>query len=145
MFLLDTNVLPASAPKRAAMSPELERWFARNTDRLFLSVVTIAEVDDGIAKATREGATRKADQLSEWLEAILQLYGRRVLPIEIATARRAGALSDRARANGHAPGFADLMIAATASVLGYVVLTRNIKHFAVTGVAACDPFSTLPS
>ncbi len=56
-----------------------------------------------------------------------------------------GRLADHARGQGHDPGFADLAIAATALTLGYVVLTRNMRHFTPLGVPAHDPFEKLPS
>ena len=60
--------------------PALTDWMDRNSASLFLSVITIAEVEDGIAKSRRLGARRKAEQLSAWLETVLHLYAARVLP-----------------------------------------------------------------
>ena len=51
---------------------------------------------------------------------------------------------DRARANGHGSGFADIAIAATADVHDLTVLTRNLRHFAPLDIPAHDPFRTLP-
>ena len=116
----------------------------RNSDRLYLSVVTVAEVEDGISKAAREGASRKSALLGEWLETVLHLYGGRILGVDMATARVAGRLSDQARGQGHAPGFADVLIGATAQAHGCIVLTRNLRHFVPMGVAARDPYSSLP-
>lgn len=116
----------------------------RNSDRLFLSAITAAEIEDGIAKARREGANRKAAALSRWLEALLHLYKSRVLPFDVPAARIAGRLSDRARSRGHAPGFPDLAIAATAAAHSLIVLTGNLRHFAALDVPAHDPFATLP-
>ena len=116
----------------------------RNSASLYLSVITVAEVEDGIAKSRRLGAHRKAGRLSQWLETLLHLYGARVLPIDVETARRVGTLSDRARAQGHAPGPADLAIAATAQRHACTVLTRNLRHFAPLDVPALDPFAALP-
>ena len=124
--------------------PSLMDWMDRNSARLFLSVITIAEVEDGIAKSRRFGAHRKADRLSEWLETVLHLYGARVLPIDLETARRIGVLSDLARGQGQAPGLADIAIAATAQTHGYTVLTRNLRHFGPLGVSAIDPYNRLP-
>ena len=115
-----------------------------HSDALFLSVVTIAEIEDGIAKAKREGATRKARDLAAWLDTLLHLYTARILSFDLTTARIAGALSDLARGQGQAPGFADVMIAATAQRHGLVILTRNLRHFAPLGIAAHDPFAALP-
>ena len=69
MFLIDTNVLSALAPKKGRVASELADWLVRNTERIFLSVVTIAEIESGIAKAEREAAAA-ADRLTAWLEGM---------------------------------------------------------------------------
>ena len=111
---------------------------------LFLSVVTIAEVGDGIAKLRREKATRRSKDLAQWLDAVSHLYGDRILAFDIAAARLAGEISDRARGQGHAPGFADIIIAATARQHGLTILSRNVRHFGPLGAPVLDPFSELP-
>jgi len=62
-----------------------------------------------------------------------------------STARIAGAMSDRARGLGQAPGFADIIVAATARHRGLTILSRNIRHMQPLGVAVIDPFVKLPS
>lgn len=124
--------------------PALVAWMERNSANLYLSVITVAEVEDGIAKSRRLRAQRKAERLSEWLETLLHLYGSRVLPIDLETARHVGVLADRARGQGRAPGLADLAIAATAQKHGYAVLTRNLRHFISLGISALDPLEALP-
>ena len=116
----------------------------RNSAGLYLSVITAAEVEDGIARSRRTGAHAKAQRLADWLEAVLHLYGSRILPIDLPTARRIGSLADYARGQGHDPGLADLAIAATAAIRGYTILTRNLRHFAPLGTSAHDPFDALP-
>ena len=111
---------------------------------LFLSVVTVAEIEDGIAKLRREGAARKSSDIAEWLEAVLHLYGDRILAFETPAARIAGALADRARGLGQAPGFADIIIAATARQHQLTILSRNLKHFEPLGVSVIDPFVVSP-
>ena len=127
------------------MSPNFAEWMQRNSASLYLSVVTVAEIEGGIAKARREGASRKAERLAEWLEMVLHLYSSRVLALDIAAGRCLGRLADRARALGQAPGFADLAIAATAERHGHTILTRNLRHFLPLGIAAHDPFQSLPA
>ena len=144
MYLVDTNVISASTPTKMAASPELVAWVERNSDRLYLSVVTIAEIEDGIAKAEREEASWKATRLAQWLETVLHLYSARILVLDVRVAQLVGQLSDVARGRGQAPGFADLVIAATARSRGYVVLTRNLRHFTTLDVPAHDPFASLP-
>jgi predicted nucleic acid-binding protein len=111
---------------------------------LFMSSVTVAEIEDGIAKLRREGASRKSADLTAWLDTILHLYGDRILAFDAATARIAGVLSDRARGVGHAPGLADIIVAATAQHHGLTILSRNLRHLEPLGVAVVDPFIKLP-
>jgi toxin FitB len=139
-YLVDTNVAPTTVVTR----PEIIEWMDAHSDDLFLSAVTIAEIADGIAKAKREGAKRKAADLSAWLHTVLHLYGDRVLPFDTPTAEIAGGLADLARGRGHSPGFADVAIAATAHRHGLTILSRNERHFAPMDVAVINPFQKLP-
>jgi toxin FitB len=143
MYLVDTNVISARAPARPVPHP-LTGWMDTHSASLFLSAVTVAEIEDGIAKLRREGATRKSADLAAWLETVLHLYADRVLAFDAATARIAGALSDRARGLGQAPGFADIIIAATAQQHALTILSRNLRHFEPFGVSVIDPFKRLP-
>ena len=144
MYLVDTNVLSAGAPGRSERSATLVEWMDTHSDGLFLSAVTVAAISDGIAKRARTGSASKAAALGNWLELVLHLYGERVLPFDVAAARLAGQLTDKARTAGHSPGCADAAIAATAESRSLVVLTRNLRHFAPLGISAIDPFETLP-
>jgi toxin FitB len=143
-FLIDTDVLSAGAPSKARAVPLLLSWMDRNSERLYVSVITIAEIEDGIANSNREGATRKAARLREWLDTVVHLYSSRILPFDLAAARIAGALSDGARGRGHTAGFADVAIGAIARCHALTILTRNLKHYAPLGVAAHDPVVELP-
>ena len=111
---------------------------------LFLSVVTLAEIEDGIAKSRRQRAVRKSADLASWFETVCHLYGDRILVFDLPTARIAGAISDRARSHGHSPGFADIIITATAQRHGLTILSRNLRHFTPLDVPVIDPFRELP-
>jgi toxin FitB len=142
-YLVDTNVISAGA--LACLAPlELVAWMDDHSALLSLSVVTVAEIEGGIAKLRRERATRKSELLAAWLETILHLYGDRVLVFDMLTARIAGGLSDRARAQGQAGGLTDIIIAATAQQHSLTILSRNLRHFAPLGVPVLDPFDRLP-
>lgn len=143
-YLVDTNVISAAAPTAAGRSPELVAWMDAHSSDLFLSAVTVAEIADGIAKAKREGASRKASALAAWLRTVLHLYGDRVLPFDTPTAEIAGALSDAARGRGHSPGFVDIAIAATARQHDLTILSRNERHFAPMDALIVNPFRELP-
>jgi toxin FitB len=143
VYLVDTNVISAAAPSRP-LHATLVAWMDAHSDILFLSAVTVAEIEDGIAKLRREGATRRSADLTAWLETLLHLYGDRILAFDTPKARIAGAMADQARGQGFAPGFADIIIAATARHRGLTILSRNVRHFEPLGVAVLDPFAALP-
>ena len=144
MYLVDTDVISAGAPAKASAPADLIKWMDEHSAELYLSTVTVAEIEAGIAKARREQARRKASMLTEWLETLLHLYADRVLAFDLAAARVAGAVSDLAHRKGLAPGFADIVIAATARSRGLTVLTRNTRHFAPLGLPTVNPFERLP-
>ena len=132
MFLIDTDVL--SALRRRERDPSVVGWLSRQrTADLYLSVVSVAEIERGIIRQERHDPVF-ARALSAWLDDILVLYGGRVLAIDLPTARRWGRLSG---AIGH-EGI-DLLIAATALEHGLSVVTRNVRHFEPTGVEVIDP------
>lgn len=143
MYLVDTDIVSAGAPTKASQ-PHFAAWMDAQSPNLFLSAVSIAEIEDGIAKLRREGATRKARDLTAWIETIIHLYSDRVLAFDLELARLAGRLSDKARGLGLTPGFADLIIGATALHHRLVLLTRNTRDFLPLGVKVHDPFVSLP-
>jgi predicted nucleic acid-binding protein len=143
LYLLDTNIVSADAPtKREVGSNSLASWLRTHEDKLFISSVTVAEIEAGIARAARLGATTKAKRLRRWLSAVEHFYGGRILSFGIEEARHAGAILDRARA--HDPGFEDIAIAATAATRGFTILTANERHFAPLGVPVVNPLKQLP-
>ncbi|WP_316232409.1 PIN domain-containing protein [Bradyrhizobium sp. SZCCHNR1051] len=74
----------------------------------------------------------------------MHLYGERILSFDMRAARIAGRLSDRTRGPGQAPGFADIIIAATARRHKLTILSRNLRHFEPLDVPVLDPFADLP-
>ncbi len=143
-YLLDTDTISAVAPTKKQRPGALVDWRDGASGGLYLSVVTAAEIRAGIAKASREGASRKAAALIMWWDAVEHLYEDRVLPFELRSATIAGRLIDAARGAGHSPGFADVAIAATAKANGLTILTRNRKHFEPLGGYTLNPFDGLP-
>jgi toxin FitB len=134
MFLVDTDVLSA-LPKRR-QHPHVVAWVGRQrADDLFISVISIGEIERDIA-LLRAKDQNFASVLASWLDDVLNVYGARVLPFNLAIARRWGQLS---AALGRKD--ADLQIAATALEYGLTVVTRNISHFEPTGVSVLDPFA----
>jgi predicted nucleic acid-binding protein len=72
-YLVDTDVISAGAPAEREGSRALVPWMDQNSERLFISTITVAEITEGIAKARREGSRRKAAAFTVWLEALLNL------------------------------------------------------------------------
>jgi predicted nucleic acid-binding protein len=134
MYLLDTVTL--SALRRNRRDPALVDWIERQRPSdLFISVVSIGEIERGIARQISINPGFAA-ALGAWLDRLLSLYESRILPFNLSTARRWGALS---AALGNES--VDLMIAATAFEHGLTVVTRNVTDFEPTGVPVVNPFS----
>jgi predicted nucleic acid-binding protein len=139
MFLLDANVV--SELRKAGTGrahPAVVAW-AESVDAgaLFLSVVTVLEIERGVLMAERRDAVQGA-VLRSWLERqVLPAFDGRILPVDTVVARRCAGLhvpdpkSDR-----------DALIAATALVNGLTVATRNTADFKGTGVDLVDPFAS---
>lgn len=133
-YLLDTVVV--SELRRRERDPNVARWIEeQRPNDLYLSVVTVSEIERGIVRQRRINP-QFAAALTRWLDKLLQHYRDRLLPIGVAEARRWGILSGEL---GHAG--ADLLMAATALEHGLTVVTRNLRHFVPAGVEVLDPFA----
>ncbi len=134
MYLLDTVVM--SELRKRQRDPGVVAWLSeQNSDDLYLSVISLAEIERGISMRQKDNALF-ARRLQGWLEGLLSLYGQRILPVDGAIARRWGQLSAGIGHHG-----ADLMIAATALEHGLQVVTRNVRQFLTTGVEVVNPFT----
>jgi toxin FitB len=135
MYLLDTNVLSElRRPERAAA--KVRDWAASVPEAgIFLSAITILEIERGILLRERKDREQAA-HLRQWLEArVLGAFGERILPFDAAVARRCASL--------HVPDpmpAADAIIAATALVHGLTVVTRDVGDFERTGVKLLNPW-----
>ena len=132
MFLLDTNVV--SELRKPRPHGALLAWLRSVDDAsLFLSVVTLAEIQAGI-EITREKDSAKAAELEAWLDLLAAAYN--VLPMDADTIRDWARLMHRKSDNL----YEDAMIAATARVKRLTVVTRNIADFASFEVELLNPF-----
>lgn len=137
MYLLDTNVISELRKANTGrIDRHVNRW-ARNvsSSALFLSVISILEIEIGIRLVERRDRVQGAI-LRRWMEThVLPAFSDRILVIDTAVALRCAALqvpnprSDR-----------DALIAATALVHGMTVVTRNVSHFVSSGAPVLDPW-----
>ncbi len=137
-YLLDTNVISELRKSGDRADPKVRAWArAQRTSELWLSVITIMEVEIGVARVEKRDG-RQGTTLRRWLERdLLPAFEGRLLPIDLAVARRAAAL--------HVPDprpERDVLIAATASERGLIVVTRNVSDFASLDVDLFDPWSS---
>jgi len=141
-YLLDTNIVSMLDPRRHAQAPALIDWLSRNGASLFLSVMTVAEIDTGILKLRRERKAKRAAELENLLTTILADFTDRVLPVDSDTARQIARLGELVYRQPIA--LPDLIIAATAVRHGLILLTRNMSELGRLGISARDPFVDLP-
>jgi toxin FitB len=144
-YLLDTNALSILAPQAALRRPiasdgaAFRAWVREHDEHLFLSVITLAEIQAGVSRLERRGAARRAADLAHWLSAILELYQSKTIALAASIALETGRMLDRAIGAGAAPDFEDAAIAATAAIHGLTVVTANERHFRYFGVAFMSP------
>ena len=132
MYLLDTNVV--SELRRPKPHGAVLSWIAAvPADRVFLSAVTIGEIQAGI-EITRAQDPAKAEALEAWLDQVAASDN--VLPMDAAAFR------EWARLKQGKPQtlLEDAMIAATATVRELTVVTRKTRDFTRLGVASTNPF-----
>ena len=137
MYLLDTNVVSELRKIRLGRAdPHVAAWAdsVEATD-LYLSVITLQELEIGVLLAERRDPSQGA-VFRAWLNAhVLPAFSGRILSIDTAVAQRSARLhvpDPRPVRNG--------LIAATALVHGMTVVTRNVADFEPTGVMVLNPW-----
>ncbi|HXY99801.1 MAG TPA: type II toxin-antitoxin system VapC family toxin [Stellaceae bacterium] len=137
-YLLDTNVVSEWAKPRP--NPGVVAWLAdADEDRVFISVITLAELRHGIE---RLAAGRRRRRLDEWLRDELPLrFEGRALPVDVAVADAWGRVMARGEAAGRSISTMDAFIAATAIAHGLTLVTRNAADFAGTVEAIVNPWT----
>jgi predicted nucleic acid-binding protein len=133
MYLLDTNVV--SELRKPKPHGGVLAWLQAVDDtKLYLSAVTLGEIQAGV-EITREQDATKAAEIEAWLELVASSYN--VLPMDAAVFRRWARLMNRTSNTL----YEDAMIAATADVHGLTVVTRNVADFKSFGVSLLNPFA----
>lgn len=95
MFPLDTVILSELRKPRQQRNHNVVRWLEKvSSQDLFVSVVTIGEIERGIERH-RQLDPSFAERLAVWVDTILRIYEGRILPVNVAVARRWGRLSQQ--------------------------------------------------
>jgi predicted nucleic acid-binding protein len=137
-YLLDTNVLAELRKVRSGKADSNVAKWADSVDaaELYVSVISIMEVELGVLSLERKDKVQGA-HLRRWLEQqVIPEFSERTLPVDLNVARVCAGL--------HVPdkrAERDAMIAATAIVHGMTVVTRNVKDFEQAGVALLNPWA----
>ena len=134
--LLDTNVISELRKPRNLANNGVQDWVrSQAAETLFLSVISVLELEIGIARMERRDP-QQGRELRSWLsERVLVAFGDRILPVDLAVAQRAALHTPDPRPER------DALIAATAKVHGLSIVTRNVKDFAPMGVDVVNPWS----
>jgi predicted nucleic acid-binding protein len=133
-YLLDTNVI--SELRKIRPNGAVTAWIsAMEEARLFVSAVTLGELQVGIERTRRQDPS-KASELERWVDRVPAVY--RVLPMDIACFREWGRIMDKKPPEL----LQDAMIAATARVHRLIVATRNERDFSQLEVRTFNPFKS---
>lgn len=133
-YLLDTCVL--SEFKKKQPEKKVIAWLeAQIEESLFLSALTIGEIQKGIASLP---ASRRRTDLEIWLENVTYRYDRRILPLDTGVMRTWGKLTGALETQGRVLPFLDSLIAATALNHKLILVTRNESDFAGTGATVLN-------
>jgi hypothetical protein len=134
-FLLDTNVV-SELRKGERANPRVLEWFNDVADdEIRLSVLAIGELRRGV-ETIRKGDPAQATALDRWVGRLVANHSERIVPVDGPVADRWGRLSAI-----RAASVIDTLMAATALEHGLVLVTRNVKDVAWTGVTYLDPFA----
>jgi len=138
MYLVDTDVI-SEIRKGNKANPGVRAFFAdasRESVDLYVSVVTIGELRQGVERIRHRGDEAQAKRLGRWLRQVTTIYEGSILPFDEETAHVWGRLRVPRPENP-----LDKQIAATALIHDLTVVTRNTERCAPTGARLLNPFA----
>ena len=138
-YLLDTNVVSEWVKPRPDVN--VIQWLAdADEDRIFLSVITFAEIHQGIEGM---GPGRRRELLKAWLQdEVVSRFEGRILEVSLRVSEIWGRVMAQSRAKGENLGAMDGFFAATAIAADLTLVTRNTRHFERLNVPVLNPWQS---
>jgi predicted nucleic acid-binding protein len=137
-FLLDTCIL-SELVKKTPNSQVADWMNAQQAECLFISSITIAEINKGLFKIQYSQPERYA-ALQNWLSKLETQFLHHTLPITEAILKRWSAISAQAEMKGNKLAVMDSLIAATALTHELTLVTRNVNDFHVESLMLVNPY-----
>lgn len=137
-YLLDTCTISELVKSRP--SKKVIQWIGEcDEDSVFLSVLTLGEIQKGIAKL---GDERRRFKIQRWLDVDLkERFAERLLPVSIEVALTWGTIEGEAESKGRPISAIDGLIGATALAHNLTVVTRNVDDIAASGARVLNPWT----
>jgi hypothetical protein len=134
-YLLDTNVL--SETRKRKPDPGVTEWIAATpAERLYLSVLTLGEIEQGIARVRGRADAQQAAALERWVRDVKVGFADRILPVTLLVACTWGR-----QQYAHPLPAGGGLLAATAQAYGFTLVTRNVRDFQRSGAWVLNPFA----
>lgn len=137
-YLLDTCVI--SELIKDNPEKKVVKWINKtNEESLFLSVISIGELQKGVSKL---GTSKRKEKLNSWIEnELLERFSRRIIGINVKIARKWGEVFALGEKNGKKIPVIDALLGASALFYNLTVATRNIRDIEKTGVSIFNPWT----
>jgi len=138
-YLLDTNIISELVARTP--NPRVVDWLAgADEDLLYLSVITIGEIKKGIEKLP---ASKRKKRLTTWLEEdLLERFAGRLVTLDVEVLLHWGELAARLERAGKTIAAIDSLMAASALVGDFLLVTRNTADFDAAGVQVMNPWDS---
>jgi len=134
-YLLDTNMLFETRKRHP--DPGVTEWIAGTpAEQLYLSVLTLGEIEQGIARVRGRADAQQTAALERWLRDVKLGFADRILPVTLLVASAWGR-----QQHARPLPVIDGLLAATAQAHGMTLVTRNVKDFARSGACVLNPFT----
>ena len=135
-YLLDTNIISEIISKYP--NENVLNFLEKNKDNLYLSVVTIGEINAGIEKLDN---SKRKDKLKLWLQDLLNKFEDKIINIDIYVMLLWGEISSTLKKQGITISIMDCLIASCAIKENLILITRNEKDFKdIKNLIIINPF-----